>query len=74
MEVIGPELNSMKIYDGKLNDYFEDFKKFILKYKLVSITAAADSYPSLDIEDVGNLVESLEKKLKLIIVSLYLEH
>lgn len=73
VESLDPEIVARKISDHKLNDLYEDFKKFVLKSQLVTVNHEMDIYPNLDIEEIAPRVENLEKKLKTILVAMYLE-
>jgi hypothetical protein len=73
VEALDPEIVARKVSDHKLNDLYEDFKKFVLKSQLITITQEVDVYPNLDIEEIAPRVENLEKKLKTILVAMYLE-
>ena len=73
MEVLDGEIAAKKIADHKLNDLYEDFKKFLVKSDLIAIGHEIDIYPNHDIEEISPRVENLEKKLKTILVAMYLE-
>lgn len=73
IEALRTEIVSKKASDHKLDDLYDDFKKFIVKSDLESIRANVDVYPNFDVEDIAPRVESLEKKFKTILVAMYLE-
>lgn len=73
LDALDPEIVARKVSDSKLNDLYEDFKKFLFKSNLILIQPDVEVYPNLDLEEIAPRVENLEKKLKTILVAMYLE-